>query len=111
MHGVNPEIGRVAATRGRRLRQVARGLVFVAAGALIGGVAVWYGWSWWTLGRFIESTDDAYVGGEVTTSPRRFQASSTRLRSPITRRSERAICSSSLMTATIALNLPMPRPA
>ncbi len=25
-----------------------------------------YGWRWWTVGRFLESTDDAYVGGEVT---------------------------------------------
>jgi membrane fusion protein, multidrug efflux system len=30
-------------------------------------VAVWFGWYWWTNGRFIESTDDAYIGGEVTT--------------------------------------------
>jgi len=28
--------------------------------------AVWYGHDWWTVGRFIESTDDAYVGGDVT---------------------------------------------
>jgi membrane fusion protein (multidrug efflux system) len=26
----------------------------------------WYGVHWWTVGRFIESTDDAYVGGDVT---------------------------------------------
>lgn len=25
-----------------------------------------YGWHWWTVGRFIESTNDAYVGGEIT---------------------------------------------
>jgi membrane fusion protein, multidrug efflux system len=25
-----------------------------------------YGHQWWTVGRFIESTDDAYVGGDVT---------------------------------------------
>src|SRR6266851_6228602 len=25
-----------------------------------------YGYDWWTTGRFIESTDDAYVGGNVT---------------------------------------------
>jgi len=67
MHSVIPEIGRVGAMRGQRLRQVARHLVFVAVGALIASAALWYGWSWWTLGRFIESTDDAYVGGEVTT--------------------------------------------
>ena len=33
--------------------------------ALAGGGA-WYGQDWWTVGRFIESTDDAYVGGNVT---------------------------------------------
>ncbi|QBR72746.1 hemolysin D [Beijerinckiaceae bacterium] len=27
----------------------------------------WYGYDWWKVGRFIESTDDAYVGAEVTT--------------------------------------------
>ena len=26
----------------------------------------WYGYDWWTTGRFIETTDDAYVGGNVT---------------------------------------------
>src|SRR5690349_4951667 len=25
-----------------------------------------YGYHWWTVGRFIESTDDAYVGGDIT---------------------------------------------
>jgi membrane fusion protein, multidrug efflux system len=30
------------------------------------GIA-WYGWNWWEVGRFIETTDDAYVGGDVTT--------------------------------------------
>ncbi len=25
-----------------------------------------YGYDWWTVGRFIEKTDDAYVGGDVT---------------------------------------------
>jgi membrane fusion protein (multidrug efflux system) len=28
--------------------------------------AAWYGHQWWTVGRFIDSTDDAYVGGDVT---------------------------------------------
>ncbi len=26
-----------------------------------------YGYDWWTTGRFVETTDDAYVGGDVTT--------------------------------------------
>jgi membrane fusion protein, multidrug efflux system len=33
--------------------------------ALIG--AIWYGYHWWTVGRFIVSTDDAYVGADNTT--------------------------------------------
>jgi membrane fusion protein (multidrug efflux system) len=40
--------------------------------ALAGGVlglatgAAWYAHDWWTVGRFVESTDDAYVGGNLT---------------------------------------------
>ena len=39
-------------------------LAGAALAALAGGA--WYGHDWWTTGRFIESTDDAYVGGNVT---------------------------------------------
>ncbi len=39
-------------------------LVALAGAAVIG--TSWYGYTWWTTGRFIESTDDAYVGGNVT---------------------------------------------
>jgi membrane fusion protein (multidrug efflux system) len=39
----------------------------LAGGALVIGIgAAWYDHHWQTIGRFIESTDDAYVGGEVT---------------------------------------------
>ncbi len=31
-----------------------------------GIAAAWYLHDWWTVGRFIESTDDAYVGADVT---------------------------------------------
>jgi membrane fusion protein (multidrug efflux system) len=31
--------------------------------ALIGGG--WYGYNWWTNGRFLVSTDDAYIGGDI----------------------------------------------
>jgi membrane fusion protein (multidrug efflux system) len=40
-------------------------LLVVAGVAFVGGMA-WLGWYWWTTRRFIESTDDAYIGGEVT---------------------------------------------
>src|SRR5712692_7656749 len=36
-------------------------LAFACVAAVSG-----YGYYWWTTGRFIESTDDAYVGGNVT---------------------------------------------
>jgi membrane fusion protein, multidrug efflux system len=45
-----------------RLRGLAVATALLAAAA---GVA-WFGHHWWTVGRFIESTDDAYVGGDVT---------------------------------------------
>ena len=39
----------------------------MAGAALVVGIgAAWFGYQWWTVGRFIESTDDAYVGGDVT---------------------------------------------
>jgi membrane fusion protein (multidrug efflux system) len=43
-----------------------RSLGFFGLALLIGLGAAWYGHQWWTVGRFIESTDDAYVGGDVT---------------------------------------------
>ncbi|MES1150205.1 MAG: biotin/lipoyl-binding protein, partial [Bradyrhizobium guangdongense] len=40
-------------------------LVGVAAAALAG--ASWYGWDYWTVGRYLVSTDDAYVKADNTT--------------------------------------------
>ncbi|WP_454851846.1 HlyD family secretion protein [Rhizobium binxianense] len=34
--------------------------------ALLAGVA-WYGYDWWTNGRFMVSTDDAYIEGDIAT--------------------------------------------
>ncbi len=45
-----------------RLRRL--GLVGAALAALSG--VAWVGHDWWTLGRYMETTDDAYVGGNVT---------------------------------------------
>jgi membrane fusion protein (multidrug efflux system) len=33
---------------------------------LVGVGLAWYGYDWWSVGRFVLSTDDAYVGGDVT---------------------------------------------
>jgi membrane fusion protein, multidrug efflux system len=41
-------------------------LIGVAAAALLAAVA-WYGGHWWTVGRFMVSTDDAYVRAQNTT--------------------------------------------
>jgi membrane fusion protein (multidrug efflux system) len=46
---------------GSRKRLLLAGVALI----VIAGAA-WYGHNWWTVGRFIESTDDAYVGGDVT---------------------------------------------
>jgi membrane fusion protein (multidrug efflux system) len=35
----------------------------IAAAALAGG---WFGWNYWTEGRFLQETEDAYVGGDIT---------------------------------------------
>jgi membrane fusion protein, multidrug efflux system len=45
---------------------VGKRFLLAAAAAMFLGAAVWGGWYWSTTGRFIESTSDAYVGGEVT---------------------------------------------
>jgi membrane fusion protein, multidrug efflux system len=48
-------------------RPIPRGkLALLGLGTLLALGAAWYGAEWWTVGRFIETTDDAYVGGNVT---------------------------------------------
>ena len=48
------------ATGLRKRLGIAGSALIVLAGA------AWFGHGWWTVGRFVESTDDAYVGGDVT---------------------------------------------
>ncbi len=43
-----------------------RQALLAAAAALAVTAAAAYGYEWFTAGRFIETTDDAYVGGDVT---------------------------------------------
>ena len=54
------DLGRGVRRLGSR-RNALSALVFA-----LGLGTAWYGYHWWTVGRFIESTDDAYVGGEIT---------------------------------------------
>jgi membrane fusion protein, multidrug efflux system len=48
-------------------RRVGRQLAFGAAIATALGGASWFGYHWWTIGRFTVSTDDAYVEAYNTT--------------------------------------------
>src|ERR1700754_588860 len=43
-----------------------RALLIGAAVALL-AASSWYGWDYWTVGRFLVSTDDAYVKADNTT--------------------------------------------
>ena len=49
-----------------RRRPRLKPLVLAVAAIAVAGSAGWYGYDWWIDGRFFESTDDAYVGGNVT---------------------------------------------
>jgi len=49
---------------GPRIRP--RQLAFGGIGLLVGLAAAVYAYDWWTVGRYVESTDDAYVGGDIT---------------------------------------------
>jgi membrane fusion protein, multidrug efflux system len=51
-----------AQTKGRFRRMLLAGVATVALAA-----AGWYGWDYWTVGRYLVSTDDAYVKADNTT--------------------------------------------
>src|SRR5262249_48274014 len=60
--------GQEAQPGGARRRGRARRKVALVLGALLVlGVAGWYGDYWWTTGRYLVSTDDAYVGAKNAT--------------------------------------------
>jgi membrane fusion protein (multidrug efflux system) len=60
---VPPAAASAAAPAKNRLRQV----LFGAAGLAALGAAGYFGWNYWTVGRFEVSTDDAYVQADNTT--------------------------------------------
>lgn len=59
-------VERAPDVRVRRKRLNVRKVAIVGAALLIGAGVAWYGYDYWTVGRFIESTDDAYVGGDIS---------------------------------------------
>lgn len=58
------ELGDAATRSQRRFSRKHAGLL--GAAIVLGVAAIALGARWWTVGRFVESTDDAYVGGNVT---------------------------------------------
>ncbi len=48
-------------------RATARRRLLFAAGVVVAAGGAWFACYWVAFGRWIESTDDAYVGGEITT--------------------------------------------
>src|SRR3546814_2383449 len=50
-----------------KARRFSRKTLLLGAVILLAGLGgVKYGYDYWTVGRFIEETDDAYVGGNIT---------------------------------------------
>jgi membrane fusion protein (multidrug efflux system) len=71
-HEMNPRAagGADAATR-RLLRRPRKGVLWGAVGLVALIAAIIYGVHWWTVGRFLESTNDAYIRADmVVMSPR-----------------------------------------
>jgi membrane fusion protein (multidrug efflux system) len=59
-------LDRTPDVRVRTKRLSLKTAAIAGAAMLLGAGAIWYGYDYWTVGRFIETTDDAYVGGDVT---------------------------------------------
>lgn len=66
-----PETAEAKAKSGKS--PLKRGALLVVAAAVV-GAGLWYGIDWWRNGRFIVSTDDAYVGAEMATISAKLSA-------------------------------------
>jgi membrane fusion protein (multidrug efflux system) len=63
---VSTPVPAVGPTARRRILRLLRQLLLLGAALVIVLAGIRYGHDWWTVGRFIESTNDAYVGGDIT---------------------------------------------
>jgi len=66
-----PETAEAKAKSGKS--PLKRGALLVVGAAVV-GTGLWYGVDWWRNGRFIVSTDDAYVGAEMATVSAKLSA-------------------------------------
>ncbi|HZU89102.1 MAG TPA: HlyD family secretion protein [Stellaceae bacterium] len=66
METVALERAATAAPAGHRLKLGRKTLALAGLALALATGGVGYGRYWWTTGRFIESTDDAYAGGNIT---------------------------------------------
>ena len=58
---------RAQTARGHALtRQRLKWMLYVGLAGFVAFAVARYGYDWWSVGRFIESSDDAYAGGNVT---------------------------------------------
>ena len=57
----------VPARQGRSAKEALRKLLLAGAAVAVLGGATWYGHDYWTVGRYLVSTDDAYVKADNTT--------------------------------------------
>ena len=57
----------VPARQGRSAKEAFRKLLLAGAAVAVLGGATWYGHDYWTVGRYLVSTDDAYVKADNTT--------------------------------------------
>lgn len=54
-----------AAAREPETKKKRRDFILPIIALAILGAAIWYGYNWWTDGRFLVSTDDAFIGGDI----------------------------------------------
>lgn len=64
--GVAERLVTATGQRTRKLHLSRRRLTLLLVAISLVAAASAYGYRWWAVGRFIEATDDAYVGGNVT---------------------------------------------
>ena len=62
---VDPTAPAAAALQGKRRSN--RKLILGFGAVLVLALGSWYGHYWWTVGRFLQTTDDAYVGAHTAT--------------------------------------------